>query len=56
MSTAYGNRHYAPDYDRGVILKEVAATGEVIHRYTDENPSLWRDRFGVVLPQQSQEN
>jgi hypothetical protein len=49
---AYGQRHYSPDYDRGCEIKQHPTTGEDIHRYTDETPSLWRDRFGNILPQQ----
>jgi len=48
---AYGKRHYTPNYDRGCELRETPS-GEPIHRYTDESPSLWRDRFGNILPQQ----
>jgi hypothetical protein len=47
----YGPVHYTPDYDRGCVLRELP-TGETLHRYTDEKPSLWRDRFGAVLDPQ----
>jgi hypothetical protein len=49
---AYGQRHYTPDYDRGCELREIAATGETIHRYLDERPSLWRDRLGNIIQPQ----
>jgi len=49
--TAYGKRHYTPDYDRGCELTELP-DGSPVHRYLDENPSLWRDRFGQVLTPQ----
>jgi hypothetical protein len=49
---AQGKQHYTPDYDRGCELRELAQTGETIHRYLDESPSLWRDRLGNILPQQ----
>jgi hypothetical protein len=44
-----GQRRYQPDYDRGVILRELP-DGSMIHRYCDEN--VWRDAFGNVLPDQ----
>jgi hypothetical protein len=48
---AYGSRLYTPDYDRGCELRELP-TGEQIHRYLDETPSLWRDRLGNILTPQ----
>jgi hypothetical protein len=51
---AYGKRHYQVDYDRGCELRELP-TGEQIHRYPDEQPSLWRNARGEVLPQQPQD-
>jgi hypothetical protein len=50
---AYGQRHYQVDYDRGAIIRELPHTGQVIHRYADEN--VWRDAFGNVLPDQPME-
>jgi hypothetical protein len=54
MSTAYGQRHYQIDYDRGAIIKDLP-DGSVIHRYTDKPGEPWRDAFGSVLPVQPQE-
>ena len=46
---ANGPRFYTPDYDRGVIIKDLP-DGRMIHRYVDE--SVWRDAWGNVLPDQ----
>jgi hypothetical protein len=50
-----GNRRYAIDLDRPVHIRD--HMGEVVHKYLDEQPQVWRDAQGrIVEPQPTLEN
>jgi hypothetical protein len=48
----FGRIAYHVNYDRPVQIRHIRTGPLIAHRYLDENPSLWRDPFGVQLSPQ----